>query len=178
MIRKPKKAAEGGREGAIKAAVSLLAYKDNTEKELFDKLTARGFSEDEAGSAVDFVVSRRYLCESRYFERFVENSARNKGYGRRRILFDAQRKGFSDETMRQGEKIFETIDFGECCYTVLKKCRAGSAEKAYAALMRRGYSTTDIKTAFKMYAAETGAPYGSAAKEDGDGFSEDPGEQF
>ena len=148
--KKNRKEAADGVEGAVRMALSLLAYKENTEKELRTKLIDRGCSEEDADSAIAYVVQKRYLSEERYFMRFVESCARTRLLGRRRILAEAKRKGFSEKTVSAfAEKAFGAIDFDECCFEAYKKCRLPTKEKIVQALLRKGYGIDNIKAAFR-----------------------------
>ena len=107
-------------EGAKKAAISLLAYKEQTEKELFSKLLEKGFSKEDAAEAVAFTVEKQYLSERRYYLRFAEFCGKNKHFGRRRIVQEARRKGFSDRTIAEyTEEALQDVDFDESCYAAL-----------------------------------------------------------
>ena len=150
--KKTRKAA-GGAEEAKKAAVSLLADKENTEKELFDKLVTRGFSPEDAEIALAYVVGKGYLCEERYFLRFVENCARSRLLGRRRILAEAKQKGFSEKTTAAlSQRAFEDMDFDALCYEAYKRCRLETKEKIAQALLRRGYDVSNVRAAFEKAA--------------------------
>lgn len=162
MVTKKRKIAEEGREGAIRAAVSILAYKENTERELYDKLVDRGCTREDAREAVHFAVGKNYLCESRYFARFAENCAQSRLYGRQRILMEARRKGFSEKTLSGADAVLDDIDFCEVCYKALKKCSLPTAEKATASLLRKGFALGEIKAALAKFREESGAAFGAA----------------
>ena len=63
MIRtkrsKKKKVLEATPEGAKRAAISLLAHREQTEKELLSKLIERGFSREDALEAVEFAKEKQ-----------------------------------------------------------------------------------------------------------------------
>ena len=162
MYRKyRKKNAAGGAEGAVKAAVSLLAFKENTEKELYGKLLAKGYSEEDSAAALRFVVEKNYLSEGRYFLRFVEYYGSVKRYGKKRILQEAYKKGFSEKTLSEhSEEAFGRLDFNALCYEELGKS-APSREKAAAQLLRRGFSSENVRRAFERWLFEHGTPFGS-----------------
>jgi len=171
--KKPKKNFEDTPEEAKKSAVALLAYKENTEKELYDKLTARGFSKENAAAALAFVTEKNYLSEKRYFLRFVEYCGNNKHFGRRRIEAEIYQKGFSAATVAAcAEEVYEKIDFDAQCYEALLLLKKDGREKARAALLRRGYSGDNVRYAFARFEKETGKGYGEGEDEDGtyDGF--------
>lgn len=161
MYMRNRKIAESGEEGAIRMAISLLAYKENTEKELFRKLLDRGCTEEDAKAAVRFAVEKNYLCEERYFQRFAERCATDRLFGKRRVMQEARRKGFSERTIKEAADFLKEMDFDELCYRALKKAGNGSKEKTAVALNRRGFSATNIRYAFLAWEEEFGIPYGA-----------------
>lgn len=171
MINRNKKRPmlEQGTEGAKKAAVSLLAYREHTEKELRTKLIDKGFSKEEAEAAVAFTIEKSYLSEKRYYLRYAEFCARTKHFGKRRITQEAKRKGFSSETIAlYTSEALEGVDFNECCYEALLHIRHTTKEKQTAALLRRGFSTGNMRYAFEKYQNEIGPLGQDDGMEDGD----------
>lgn len=163
---KRKKVLEGGVEGAKKAAISLLAYKEQTEKELFTKLLEKGFSREDAAEAVAFTIEKQYLSEKRYYMRFAEFCGKNKHFGRRRIVQEARRKGFSEKTIEKyTEEALADVDFDESCYEALTHFRKGSKEKLTASLLRRGFTTANVRYAFMRYEQQSGGSLESLFEE-------------
>ena len=155
MLRRVKKKAEDGVEGAKRTALSLLACKENTERELFEKLRDRGYAPEEATQAVEYVKGKKYLDEERYYIRLVENAANTKLFGKTRILQEIRLKRFSAETVAKcAEKAFAEIDFEENCRRALAKIYRGDKRKAAMALMRRGYGQNEIKAALSQFREE------------------------
>ena len=171
---KPKKNLEDTPDAAKKAAVALLAGKENTEKELYDKLIARGFSKENAAAALAFVVEKKYLSEKRYFLRLVEYCAGVKRYGRRRIQAEIRQRGFSAATVEEySEEAFGKIDFDENCYEALTHLKKDDREKARAALLRKGYSGDNVRYAFSRFEKETGRRYGEGNEDEDGGDADD-----
>lgn len=155
MLRRVKKKAEDGVDGAIRAALSLLAYKENTERELYGKLLDRGYAKEEAAQAVSYVKKRKYLDEERYYIRLVENCANVRLLGKTRILQEIRIKKFSDETVENcAEEAFAAIDFEENCRRALAKIYRGDKRKAAMALLRRGYGQNEIRAALSKIEEE------------------------
>lgn len=158
MNRNKKRAVvEKNAEGAKRAAISFLAYREHTGKELYTKLVDRGFSREDAAGAVAFVTEKDYLSERRYYVRFVEFCAKNKLYGRRRIGQEARRKGFSEETIvLYTDEALLGIDFDDRCFEALKKVHHTERDKQTAYLLRKGFSVSNIRYAFERYKEEIG----------------------
>ena len=156
MIRNRNKAAiEKNEESAKRTAISLLAYREHTERELTTKLLERGFSKEDAAAAVAFAVEKNYLSERRYYLRFAEYCARTKHFGKRRIAQEAKRKGFSSETVAlYTDQALADVDFDEICYEALLRIGHTGREKQTAALLRRGFTTGNMRYAFEKQGAE------------------------
>lgn len=160
-------------ENAMRTAISLLAYKENTKKELFSKLVERGYSRENAMEAVDFTVGKGYLSEERYLDRYIESCVKSL-YGKNRILMTARKKGFEEDLFTND--LFTSVNFDEYCYVALLKCKKTNATKARNTLLRRGYSSAEITRSLKRYLTENGVPYGSEEKEEDlyiEAFSDD-----
>lgn len=153
-------------ENAKKTAVTLLAYRENTKTELTKKLIDRGYSKENAEIAVQFVVEKNYLNENRYFLRMAEYYACTKHYGKRRIMQEARKKGFSEETLSTFEReAFEEIDFNVECFKALRHVKAGCYKKVETSLFKRGFTGTNIRYALERYRNENGVDF---YKEDDD----------
>lgn len=139
---------EGGKEGALRAAASLLAYKENTESELKRKLLDRGYDPADIDAAFAVLREKRYLDEKRYFFRFVENCALSRRFGPRRILMEAKIKGFSEKTVSENrEEALSGFDFDELCLQTAARLPGNDAKKKAAALLRRGYGAESVRYA-------------------------------
>ena len=80
-------------------AVSLLARREHSARELKRKLAAKGLSDDEAAAAVEHAVEQGYQSDTRYAEMLVRTRI-NGGYGPRRIEAELQVAGVSAEHIR------------------------------------------------------------------------------
>ena len=164
---------EEGAEGAKRTAISLLAYREQTEKELFSKLLDKGFSKEDAAEAVAFTVEKQYLSERRYYMRFAEFCGRNKHFGKRRILQEARRKGFSEKTIAEyTDEALADVNFDESCYEALVQFRKQSKRKLMASLLRRGFTTANVRYAFMRYEEEHDRSLDDLFEGDGD-FEDD-----
>ena len=148
---------DGVRRAREKAMV-YLSYSDHTVKSMYEKLAENGFDKDDIDSVISFLCDRGYINEDEYFERFCKHCAEKKGYGRHRIEMMARAKGFSKKTLNDcADQIFEDIDFVDICLSQLEKIRSldlsdkKSRDKAIAALMRKGFSLSEIKLAIARY---------------------------
>ena len=93
-------AGEDERFRALRKALSLLSYSDNSERELGVKLRRAGFSRECAELAVHKVKSLGYVNEEKQIERAVLNEANLKLSGPMKIIPKLVAKGYSSELIR------------------------------------------------------------------------------
>lgn len=142
---------------AIKKGMDLLGYAKNTAKTLQYKLKQKGFPEDIAKEAVDFLSEKGYIRESDDAMLFAENLANRKLYGKNRIKKEMFAKGFSSEIIRETLALLD-VDFAEICAARIEKTGGLSLfeapetkNKTVAALLRYGFSYEDIRHAREMF---------------------------
>ncbi len=92
---------EDERRRARKAALSILAYGDNSRRRLFGKLCRKGICAEIAESTVETMVSEGLLIEDRQLESAVRSLAEHKLFGPYRILAHLLSKGYKSEQVRQ-----------------------------------------------------------------------------
>ncbi len=146
-------------EEAVKArekAMVLLNFADYTESAMYERLLKYGYSPEVCAKTVAYLISRKYIDEQKYFERFFEYTASKKYYGKSKIIMAARQKGFSRETIDENFRVLsEDTDFAGLCAEFIKKSRKvdiedkKSREKLIASLSRRGYSIGEIKQAIE-----------------------------
>jgi regulatory protein len=134
-------------EAAKKAAFAILAYADNTETRLREKLRRKGYSEQIIDDVTEQMRSYGYLNEERYIKRAAEQLCNEKFYGRRRVYPELRKKGFSSELISSLD--LSEFDFEENCKVYILKKYSSFGEKEYAAMLRRGYSSSEIKAALR-----------------------------
>ncbi|MBR5515939.1 MAG: regulatory protein RecX [Clostridia bacterium] len=144
-----------GMEKAARSALNILGYADNTEKKLREKLTRKGFNEDERDFAVGYAKKMGYLNEKRHLEMAVYSLANTKLYGKKRIVQDLYVKGFKKSDIAQAD--FSEIDFPKNCAKRIRQTKKNYSDvnKLYIALLRYGFSGDEIKEAFKIYKTES-----------------------
>ena len=140
---------------AVRRAVALLEYGDNSRRRLVRKLAERGFDEEIAERAVAHLEELGYLHEHDACARRAEQSVR-KGWGRRRIVQDLYAQRYDRETVESVMSELENeVDFTESCVCVIrKKFRTvpndrDARRKMAAALMRMGYGSDEVRAAME-----------------------------
>ena len=140
---------------ALKKAVDLLAYREHSCQELFNKLLRRGFVLDEVEAAIERLQCEGLLSDERYAEHYVRYRA-SAGFGPLRILNELKQRGVSESLIDQ--VIWHSdIDWSAHCFAAWQKKynkheRLGS--KAFIAqsrfLMQRGYTQDTINGVLKV----------------------------
>ncbi len=100
---------------AIKKALGLLSYSDNSERSLFMKLRRSGFPRDISEGAVREAVRLGYINEERQLERLILNETNGRLHGPMKLMARLSAKGYSrgkiksavDALVRSGELDFE-----------------------------------------------------------------------
>ena len=141
-------------EKAKQKGLLILGYGAYSASAVKSKLRARGFSEEIAEAAVEYLIEKKYIDEKRDATRLCESLVKKK-YGKRRILSAISAKGYGEEALFAAEEFLETVDFVELCREAIKvKLRQipedrSEMQKAIAKLVALGYNVSEIKSAFR-----------------------------
>lgn len=136
-------------------ALNILSRRDHCEKELFNKLR-RTDGDDAAADAVQRVKALGYINDERYAQNLAEELGSRKGYGLRAIRSELIRRGIDRETADTTINTL-TLDESDNIRVLLegKFSRKLTTEKGrrqvFSALMRLGYSYSDIRSAMSEY---------------------------
>ncbi len=143
---------------AYKKALSLLSYGSCSKKNLYFKLKSRGFDEDISREVIEMLQNASFVREDETCEREAERCVK-KLWGKKRIISHLYSKGFDNEAVKQALLFLEQIDFEENCKVLLlkdyKRRLAEAKEdtaamsKLVAALVRMGYTVSEIKSALR-----------------------------
>lgn len=140
---------------AKQKGLSILAYSAYSARATKNKLIQKGFSEEIADYAVEYLTEKGYIDEKRDATRLCEALIKKK-YGRKRIISSLCAKGYGDEAVIAAEEFLEKVDFTELCREVIKikfgqfpKDRA-EMQKAIAKLVALGYNVGEIKAAVRQ----------------------------
>ena len=135
---------------ATKYAMNLLVKKDYTSKELTDKLTKAGYTENSAGAALAYVASYHYVDDLSYARRYLETYSDRKSI--KKMQMELRQKGISDELFWQAKDEAQMESEEDTLrYYAQKKARSLdlSEEKDRQKLLRflvgRGFSFGDSK---------------------------------
>lgn len=108
---------------ATKYAMNLLVKKDYTSKELTDKLTKAGYTENSAGVALAYVSSYHYVDDLSYTRRYLETYSDRKSI--KKMQMELRQKGISDELFTQARDEAQMEDESDTLrYYAQKKARS------------------------------------------------------
>ncbi len=138
-----------GRERAL----YLLEYRDHSAKELFDKLK-KNINEDVANDVVSKMQYLSLIDDEKYAKRYAQ-TLKDKGYGEIRIKNELYKKGIDPQLI--SDVIDEVVDndpVNDIVEIINKKFYKSlfdekGKRRSINALMRLGYSWSDIKAAIK-----------------------------
>lgn len=139
---------------AYKKALYLLGFASSSRKELHRKLVLKGYDAGISALALDRLEANGLLCEADFALREAEKCL-SKLWGAGRIRAYLIEKGYSAESVDNVFFAFEDngVDFDKNCDLLVKKKYSRiptdkkELQKIIAALMRYGYSLSQIKRA-------------------------------
>ncbi|MBO4979007.1 MAG: regulatory protein RecX [Clostridia bacterium] len=140
---------------AIKKAFDILAFGRNSVRTLTDKLRHRGFSDEVAASAAEYMQKNGYLKEIGDAEREAECCVQ-KLWGKKRIMMHLHQKGYDGEAFEAAMAYLGEVDFVQLCVKLIRqKYRTlpkddKERQKVIAGLVRMGYTFSEIKDAARV----------------------------
>ncbi|CAK0738705.1 Regulatory protein RecX [Gammaproteobacteria bacterium] len=143
------------RAAAHTKALELLARREHSRGELRTKLRTRGFSAEDAETAIADLADKGFQSDDRFLEAFVEGRAA-RGQGPLKIAAELRTRGVTGETVES------TIDtsaqrWRDSAYTVRKRrfgvepptdARERAAQMRF--LAQRGFNSEQIRAAFTV----------------------------
>ena len=132
-------------------ALLLLSHRPHSQKELRDKLIRKGESAEAADAAIAWLAEHGYLDDASYAASVVRHYSQ-KGYGGQRVRAELSRRGVPRELWDEalGEMAEPDNQIERFLRSRLQNPEdRKEVQKLSAALLRRGYSWEDIRTAFQ-----------------------------
>lgn len=83
-----------------RAAVTLLAVRDHSRKELRRKLDVRGFASADIDAVLDDLTARSLLDEARMAQAYADERSR-KGFGPARVRHELRQKGLEPDQIER-----------------------------------------------------------------------------
>ncbi len=139
---------------ALKRGISVLSFGTCSEKALIAKLRSKGFDRGIAEEAVGELVSRGLLDAKSDAYREAQKQAA-KLWGEKRIVAELYAKGYSGEAIAEAMSALadDGVDYIANCRALIDKkygefpTEQSARQKAISALIRYGYTTSEIKNA-------------------------------
>ncbi len=137
---------------AYLSACSSFAYVQSSLMALYRKLIVKGFSKEASREAIEIVRARGFVDEEDIALRRAELMIA-KLWGRSRILKKLYEEGFPSSVIEYVSESLGEVDFAENCERAINKkwpvipSERKERDRMYAALIRFGYSSSDIKGA-------------------------------
>ncbi len=132
---------------AYDKAISILALREHSSKELKGKLLAKGYKEEEIDSAIKTLKEEGYLSDERYAECFVRSSLRKRAEGKSFVMMRLQEKGIA-KTLAS-DSVNAAWGNEEYLPTLQKEWsklyKKYGEEKAEAKLRAKGFTSSEIR---------------------------------
>lgn len=137
---------------AINKCYDLLSRRDHSVKEIKTKLL-RTVDENNAQRAIDRMIELGYLNDEKYAEKLLEYLIENKRMSKAHIKQEMFKRGVPNEIISSLLEYAEIDNVSSICDLIQTKYRnklnaENGKEKVIASLMRKGFSYSDIKSAF------------------------------
>ena len=139
-------------------ALWYLSRSDHSEKALRDKLIAAGFGPSASRDAVNRMVELGLIDDERYARRLAEYLSAS-GSSKREIRYKLSMKGISSDIIKEISSEDETDEREKLARLIETKYKTKlnsekDVEKVFAALVRKGFSYSDIKSVLKNYSEQ------------------------
>jgi regulatory protein len=142
---------------ALQYAFLLLRYRDRSEREIFERLTKKGFTEEAGRKAGSYLKEKGFINDARYAENLKRIAVEHKYLGRRGVIHYLLLKGIPDEIV-EGISGTDEEYLGAAEKLVEKQMRQLKGldnsiirKRLWGALLRKGFSSDIIKKALRAY---------------------------
>lgn len=139
---------------AVNKCYDLLSRRDHSVKELKTKLL-RTVDEVYADKAIDKMIDMGYLDDVKYAQMLLKHLIENKKMSRNFIKQEMFKRGLSSDIINNALEDVEIDNASSAAELILGKYRnklnaEEGKDKVIAALMRKGFSYSDIRAAFDL----------------------------
>ena len=134
---------------AYERAIRLLAVREHTEKEIRQKLSAKGYSAEEIDCAVSKLAAEKSLSEERFAESYIRSRLRKSPEGKSILRMRLKEKGtpsdVADSVLSDAWERGDYLKPLSLYYSTL--VRRKGEEGARAVLLRKGFRESEIREA-------------------------------
>lgn len=142
---------EKQKNSAVSYAMGVVSRTTVNERMLRDKLTSRGYSEDEVDGAMDYVKRFGYVDDARLAQDTAEKLS-ERCWGRYKICRYLLSRGFDPDTV-DGVDMSE-IDFPYYCAKLVRKYPTERRDAMLRAVKNAGYTSSDLRRARELIGEE------------------------
>jgi regulatory protein len=147
---------------AFNSAMFSLDMRDHSEREIRQKLS-RKYDEQAVDTAVEKLLDLGLVNDRRYAELLTRELFERKKYGKNRVRSELYRKGIASDTVNEVLEEYENENESDNVQTIVDIIRKKyynklidekSRQKVVAALVRLGYSFSDIRQAMREFTSD------------------------
>ena len=147
---------------AFNSAMFSLDMRDHSEREIRQKLS-RKYDEQSVDTAVEKLLDLGLINDRRYAELLTRELFERKKYGKNRVRSELYRKGIASETVNEVLEEYENENEPDNVQTIVDIIRKKyynklvdekSRQRVVAALVRLGYSFSDIRQAMRVFSSD------------------------
>ena len=140
-------------------ALWYLSRSDHSKKELMDKLIKGGFSKEASLLAIERMGEMGLVDDRVFAKRLYEQLVVSGSSSTREVTHKLKLKGISPEIIKEilEENVFDETENIKLLIKKKYQNKLNSEEgvqKVFAALIRKGFSYSDVRRALKEYSAE------------------------
>ncbi|MCL2424870.1 MAG: recombination regulator RecX [Oscillospiraceae bacterium] len=143
-----------------KRALRILGNLSFSEKGMAQRLMQKGESAENAEETARWLVELGYINDSDYASSIVRHYSL-KGYGEKRVRDELHKRGIPRDMWEEKLAELDGEELGDAAIEFLRKKLRGSVDdndlrRATDALVRRGFSYSDARSAINAYLEENG----------------------
>ena len=147
---------------AFNSAMFSLDLRDHSERELRNKLS-RKYDENSVNSAISKLLDLGIVNDRRYAQHLTAELFERKKYGKNRVKSELYRRGIDSDTINEVLEEYENENETDNIQTIVDIIRKKyynklvdekSRQKVVAALVRLGYSFSDIRSAMSEFSSD------------------------
>lgn len=154
MSRSAKPTAASDMQAALKYGIKLLAYRDRSEKELFDRIVRKGFCAHDAESALGYLRQKGFVDDRRLAQMLVRDGISRRCLGRRGLMSYLQKRGIPSDIIEDAvgigdDSLDAALDIAGRRLQKMARLDIETIRRRLAGVLsRRGFSYSTIKTVF------------------------------
>lgn len=158
-MRAMNKEIENSHEDALKYALKLISFRDRSEREIYERLIQKGFSESTTENIILYLKEKDFLNDSRLAEALKKSAFEKKFLGKSALKRYLINRGIPnaiiESTIGQEDDYLETaLNFISKRSKNIRNIDNNTRQRLMGSLLRRGFSYEVVKRAFKIYFSE------------------------